>query len=99
METDLQYCLFCSNGGMSSDEKTVLLHEFVKSYRQKLFHMDHFLQKQEIFDFIAKTSDGSVLDRPRKDERSSKKRRQQQESSMGLITFPDSKDMVFAETK
>ena len=63
-ETNLQHCLFCSNGGMSPDEKTVLLCKFVKNDRQKLFHIGRFLQKQEIFDFIAKTSDGSVLDCP-----------------------------------
>ena len=53
-ETDLQHCLFCSNGGMFPNEKTVLLHEFVKNDRQKLFHIGRFPQKQEMFDFISK---------------------------------------------
>ena len=47
---------------MSTDEKTLLLKEFVKDGRQKLFHINRFLQKQEIFEFIAMTSQQSPPD-------------------------------------
>ena len=56
IEMELQHYLFCSNGGTSTDEKTPLLKEFVKDGRQKLFHVNRFPQKQEIFEFITKTS-------------------------------------------
>ena len=61
----------------------------MKNGRQKLFYIGRLPQKQEKFDFIAKMSD--VLDRhPLKSSR-------QQE--LGLITSPDSEDVVFAETE
>ena len=59
IKMELQHCLFCSNGGMSTDEKTLLLKEFVKDgggHCQKLFHINQFPQKQEIFEFITKTT-------------------------------------------
>ena len=43
IETELQHCLFCNNGGMSTDKKTLLIKEFVKDGHQKLFHINRFL--------------------------------------------------------
>ena len=66
IETELQHCLFCSNGGMLTDEKTLLRKEFVKDggHCQKLFHINRFPQKQEIFEFIAKTTTSSQQQSP-----------------------------------
>ena len=61
----LQHCLFCCNGGVSTDEKTILLEEFVKDgCHQKLFHINQFSQKQEIFEFIAKTTSSQQQSSP-----------------------------------
>ena len=56
IETYLCHCLYCSNGGMSLDEKSTLLQEFVCDEHQKLFHINRFLSKKEIFEFISRTS-------------------------------------------
>ena len=55
IESDLQHCLYCSNGGMSANKTKEFLKEFIKTDREKLFHLNRFPQKQEIFDFITKT--------------------------------------------
>ena len=47
IETDLHHCLYCSNGEMSLDEKSTVCDE-----HQKLFHINHFPSKKEIFEFI-----------------------------------------------
>ena len=44
-ESKLQHCLYCSNGGMSVEEKTMLLGEFVHDKSQKLFHINQFPEK------------------------------------------------------
>ena len=56
IETDSHHCLYCSNGGMSLDEKSTLLQEFVRDEHQKLFHINHFPSKKEIFEFISRMS-------------------------------------------
>ena len=57
IETDSHHCLYCSNGGMSLDEISTLLLEFVSDERQKLFHINRFPSKKEIFEFISRTSE------------------------------------------
>ena len=57
IETNLCHCLYCSNGGMSLDKKSTLLREFVRDECQKLFHINRFPSKKEIFEFISRTSE------------------------------------------
>ena len=52
----LQHCLYCSNGGMSNEEKTRLKEEFIQDEpSQKLFHLNRLLNKKEIFQIIIST--------------------------------------------
>ena len=48
--TTIQHCLFCSNGGMSTSEKDILVQHFVRNQQQqRLFHMGRFPTKQDIY--------------------------------------------------
>ena len=86
IESDLQYCLYCSNGGMPGNEKKELLKEFVKTDRRKIFHLNRFPQKQEIFDFIAKTTNDVG-------KKKGKKRRKNSE----VMIMPNKEGIVFGE--
>ena len=69
VETELQHCLYCSNGGMSEEEKSTLLAESVKNNCQKLFHLNRFLSKQDIFEFVSRTPTPIVTTTNRKKQR------------------------------
>ena len=53
----LQHCLYCSNGDISEEEKDRLRDEFIKDDDQRLFHLEHVPNREELFTFIAETSD------------------------------------------
>ena len=40
IESELQHCLYCSNGGVFVEDKTTLLREFIHDKSQKLFHIN-----------------------------------------------------------
>ena len=58
----LQHCLYCSNGGMSDEEKQRLKDEFIDKERvgtsqQRLFHLNRLPSKKDLFKFIASMSE------------------------------------------
>ena len=53
----LQHCLYCSNGDISEEEKDRVRDEFIKDKDQRLFHLTRVLNREELFTFIAITSD------------------------------------------
>ena len=62
----LQHCLYCSNGGMSNEEKQRLKDEFIDKdrvgmcHQQKLFHLNRLPLKKELFELIASTSEQPI---------------------------------------
>ena len=66
-EVSLRHCLYCSNGNVSYEVKQELRRNFVVDPSfQRLFHLDRFPTKEDVFRFIAITSGMLVPDRPRK---------------------------------
>ena len=65
-EVSLRHCLYCSNGNVSYEVKQELRRNFlVDPSFQRLFHLDRFPTKEDVFCFIAITSGMLVTDRPR----------------------------------
>ena len=53
----LQHCLYCSNSDISEEEKDRLRDEIIKDDDQRLFHLTCVPNREELFAFIAETSD------------------------------------------
>ena len=55
----LQHCLYCSNGGMSNEEKQRFKDEFIDRVgtSKRLFHLNGLPSKKELFKFITSTSE------------------------------------------
>ena len=82
--TMLQHCLLCSNGRMSMSEKDTLVQHFVHNQQQQqqcLFHMGRFPTKQDIFEFIARTSSNNNDKPPPPPQKCQKKREKSSKTS------------------
>ena len=93
----LQHCLYCSNGGMSTEEKQRLKDEFIDKDQvgmpQKgLFHLNQ-LPSKKTFKFIASTSNEAIIS---KKESSSRKRDKHDVSISGKR---DIKQIIFSENE
>ena len=87
----LSHCLFCSNGGMSVAEKDMLVLHILMDPSQWLFHMGCFPRKQDVFEFIAKTSDNN--------EQPLRKQHKHNEDVTVVVTQNDPEDIVFNENE
>ena len=93
----LQHCLYCSNGGMSDEEKHRLKDEFIDKERvgtsqQRLFHLNRLPSKKELFEFIASTSE--IGQQPKK-----KESRKRDKHGASISSRRDIEQIVFSENK
>ena len=55
-ESKLQHCLYCNNGNISLQSKQDIVRNFVRTDNQRVFHLDHFPTRDDLFKFIGSTS-------------------------------------------
>ena len=56
-EVKLQHCLYCNNGNVSLELKQELVNSFIiDNSQQRIFHLDRFPMRDDIFNFISSTS-------------------------------------------
>ena len=55
-EVKLRHCLYCNNGNVSLELKQELVDNFIVDDSQRVFHLDRFPTRDNIFDFILSTS-------------------------------------------
>ena len=90
--------IYCSNGGMSNEEKQRLKDEFIDKDRvgmrqQRLFHLNRLPSKKELFEFIASTSKQPIS--PQKESSSHKR----DKHGMSISGNRDIEQIVFSENK
>ena len=94
----LQHCLYCSNGGMSDEEKQRLNNEFIDKERvgtsqKRLFHLNRLPSRKELFEFITATSE--IGQQPKKKESSSKR----DKHGASISSRRDIEQIVFSENE
>ena len=103
---ELQHCLYCSNSGMSEEEKQRLKEEFIDESHeepQRLFHLNRLPEKKELFEFIAsminndERSRGVVDDKLKKP--SSRKRDKEGRISRVVNQEKSFEEIVFSENE
>ena len=91
----LQHCLYCSNGGMSDEEKQRLKDEFIDKERvgmsqQRLLHLNRLTSKKALFEFIAFMSE--IGQQPKK-----KESRKRDKHGASISSRRDIEQIVFSQ--
>ena len=94
----LQHCLYCGNGGMSTEEKQRLKDEFIEKDQvgmpqQRLFHLNRLPSKKDLLEFIASTSNEAIIS---KKESSSHER---DKHGVSISGKRDIEQIIFSETE
>ena len=91
-EVKLRHCLYCNNGNVSLELKQELVDNFVvDDNSQRVFHLDRFPTRDDIFDFISSTSIYNI-ERSRKRKSSGEKIAYYQRPSHAYVYSESSRD-------